>query len=513
MEAEGTYPNQIHFYIKDRGTTAKATARDLGVSERMLNHYQHGRVAMPLAYRQRLADILETSVEELFPKNVAPTHRFPAPSPLALVQPAPLSANIPESSLPDLSEEILLRERPAVHAFPLAEVVSGDCAIWLSEKLAQILAFVTQRERRIGVTDMETVLDRELQVFNEVHLMFDPETYFLSRRNALLVIAALPHGLLGFVQQQKTSFLEEEFLPACAASVTACWHLLNGREFASVEHALSRYMPFLVVWTRQASSYQRTAAYLAAQGYLLLGLIALHRLHFQQRIICCKEAVKCAREAKDDALLVKALTQLGDAYYDEQLYTKMLQVYQQAKYVLEETENVPGSLQNILQSEVLMGLAHSYAQKGQVTDALNAMSEARMMSPGDLEHVPIFLSADGGLCKLILFEGWVRLDLGKYEPKHEYYTDATKALARIEELPQTLAVPERLRLEITNRRAQAAIGLGDLDAFCHYTLQSVEGLKTITSEKRRQEMVANYKQARKRWPQEPEVVQLADVIL
>lgn len=394
----------------------------------------------------------------------------------------------------------------------LIEVNSEDCAMWFSEQLAQIIAFVQQYRGSIPVLERQKMLDRELHMFDVVKTMFDADTYFLSRRNALLVIAALPKGLLSLVQQQKTAFIEETFLPACAASITACWHLLGGREFASVEQSLSRYMPFLATWARQSSSssFQKTSAYLAAQCYMLLGLIALHRLHFQQRIIYCKEAVKYARISENNTLLVKTLTQLGNAYYHVNDYAKMLHACQQAQHILNEAkEPVP----YILQSKVFTGLAHAYAQHGQEVEALNAMSKARTVYPSAPEEVPVFLSADEGRFSLILFDGLVHLDLGKHLSKQGHYVCAAKALSRIEELPPTLFVPERIRIEITNERAQAAIALNDLDSFQEYTLQSVESLKTMNSEKRRQELLTNYKEARKVWPHEPRVIELADLLV
>ena len=390
---------------------------------------------------------------------------------------------------------------------PLPEVVSGDCATWFSERLAHILMFVTQGKGRTCMTDFEKLLDRELRMFDTIKMMFDPDTYFLSRRSALLVIAALPKGLLGLLRQPKTAFIEEEFLPACAASITACWYLLNGREFASVERALARYMPFLIGWAQQSYTYQRTAAYLAAQACLLLGFIELHRLQFQQRTVYCKEAVKHAREAGNDSLLVKALTQLGNAYYDQGMCARMLQTYQEAKLLC--TGKVPRSLQ----SKVLMGLAHAYAQHGEAIEALNTINEAREVFPGEIEDVPAFLAADDGEYSLILFEGWIRLDLGKRYPDRDYNDQAAKVLAQIDNLSTTTLVPERYRHEIINRRAQAAIALGDLDAFRMYTLQSSQNLQVMHSEKRRQEQVINYKTALRKWPHESLVVELADVVL
>jgi DNA-binding SARP family transcriptional activator len=391
----------------------------------------------------------------------------------------------------------------------LLEIASIDCATWFSERLAQILAFVTRWQKQIHTTTCQKLLDQELRVFDEVKGTFDADTYFLSRRSALLVIAALPKGLLSLLQYSKTAFIEEDFLPTCAASLTACWYLLNGREFASVERTLSGYMPFLAAWTQVASSYQRTAAYLAAQGCMLLSLVASHQLQKQQRVMYCKEAVRDAKHAGDRVLLVKALTMLGNALYDEGYYHEMLLAYQEASYLVNEDSN---KIPAVLQSKVLMGLAHAHAQHGQVQDTLNTISEARAKFPEESGDIPVFLSTDDGLFSLILFEGWVRLDLGNHYPEKNYYEHAAQSLDQIERMPRTLAVPERIRIEILNRQAQAAVAQGNLDAFQTYTLQGIEGLKTVKSEKRRQELVTNYRAARQKWPHESQVLELAEAL-
>ncbi len=262
----------------------------------------------------------------------------------------------------------------------------------------------------------------------------------------------------------------------------------------------------MITWAQQASSSQKTAAYLASQGCLLHGFIELHRLQFQRRIFSCKEAVKYGKVSGNTTLVVKALTQLGNACYDQGQYREMLLAYQEAKSLME-------AVPRALQSKVLMGLGHAYAQHGQAQEALDAISEAHAIFPEEIEDVPAFLSADDGTFSLILFDGWIRLDLGKHYPEQAYNQQAAQALAKIEAMPANRPVPERYRHEIINRRAQAAIALGEREVFCDYTLQSAESLRLMQSEKRRQELVENFKAARKKWPDDRRVLELVDVLL
>lgn len=432
---------------------------------------------------------------------------------------------LPQTQLA-LFPETLLRSRPSLqpserrsHVSPplleqtltvVAGEASDDCALWFSNQLALIIAFITQVQNQMDVIHFQRLLDRELRVFDQIKALFDPDTYFLSRRSALLVIAAMPSGLLGLLQRSKASFIEEEFLPACAASLTACWYLLNGREFASVERILSRFMPLLFQWAHAPSTYQKSAACLASQGDLLLSLVASHRLQLHQRVAACEEAVIYARGAEDHLLLIKALTMLGNALYDQERYVGMLHAYQEAKYLSDQASE---TLPRILLCKVLMGLAHAHAQQSQAKEALDTITRARAIFPTEIEELPSYLSADDGLFSLILFEGWVRLDLGKQDANKGYFEQAAQALAAVESLPETMLIPERIRIEIANRRAQAAMAQGDLDAFLAHTLQSTEGLQVIQSEKRRQEVVSNYREARKKWPNERQIGELADVLL
>lgn len=497
------YPNNIKERIRFYGYKVREVSIGIDIPRSTISDYLAGNRPAPHECLQKIADFIGCDVKEFVYQQMTVSTQVETEGLLDTV-----ALSLHPTYHPSRRDKlpILFTVNQAISL----DTTSGDCAMWFSERLAQIIAFVTKWQKRMSASDFQKILDRELRVFDEIKTMFDPDTYFLSRRSALLVIAALPKGLLGLLQQQKTALIEEDFLPACAASITACWHLLNGREFVSVEQTLSRYLPFLVGWARQASPYRRTAAYLASQGCLLLSLVASHRLWLQQRATYCEEAVELAKDAEDRILQIKALSMLGNALYDQKAYDEMLRTYQDARHGINEAVS---KIPQVLQCKVLMGLAHAYAQHGRVQEALNTVSEARAIFPGDVEELPPFLSADDGLFSLILFEGWVRLDLGKREPDKEHYDHAAKVLAQIEELPRTILVPERIRIEITNRRAQAAIAQGNLDAFLHYTLQSAESLKQVTSEKRRQELVVNYKAARKKWSHESQVLELADALL
>ncbi len=352
-------------------------------------------------------------------------------------------------------------------------------------------------------------------MFDRVKSLYAPETYQLSRREALAALLALPPALLAAVQEPlPPAKVLEEFLPQCAAANIACWHLMRGQDFLSIEQALPQYLRPLEQIAQHPSPYQQTAAYLTSQGYFLLGHIALHRLRLEQRVAGYKHAVEYGKLARDRVSSVSALASLGDAFHQKGQLTEMLQTYQEAAHHLDH--EIPA----VLRSKVLGGLAHAYAQRGQTQEVLRYLGEARVIFSGESEEVPIFLKMDYGIVQAIQYEGETFLELGRlYEHTKDltqantYYEQAEEALAQSEKLPATTVIPERIRVEIANQRAATALALRDMEQFEKYFLLGANGAKALNSAKRKQEALANWKAARKVWPQEGRIADLAEALM
>jgi tetratricopeptide (TPR) repeat protein len=151
-------------------------------------------------------------------------------------------------------------------------------------------------------------------------------------------------------------------------------------------------------------------------------------------------------------------------------------------------------------------MSNAYAQCGQEQEAVRCLRLAQAVFPEIPENDPSFLFADGGQFTLTLWEGLTRLDLD--QPR-----EAWNALAQIERLPSTIIVPERMRLEITNHRAEAAVALGNLELFCDYIEAGVIGAKNLGSERRYNEAFGVYKLAKRLWRNEPRVKELQDLFV
>jgi tetratricopeptide (TPR) repeat protein len=164
-----------------------------------------------------------------------------------------------------------------------------------------------------------------------------------------------------------------------------------------------------------------------------------------------------------------------------------------------------------LRSKLFAGLAWAYAQYGRVQEALRYLKEARSLFFGETTTVPVFISTEYGLHSLILSEGCTLLDLGKHDPDQGYYQQSEEALAQIVQLPTNIVVPERIIAEITNQQALAAIKVNNLENFEKSFIEGIRAANMLGSQKRRQEAIANWKEARKVWPNEKRVTELADL--
>ncbi len=417
------------------------------------------------------------------------------PSPAASSLPAESGVQVPAYLVVDAS---LCAELP-------------DGPMWCAEQTADFKALIANWQGQgVSCLHLQALLHTELERWN-IAQQPDGKTddVFPTRRTVLTALAALSPTLLVKMQAGPlTALLVEELLAQSATGLTACWHLVNADGLAAVEYALPKYLPLLVALARQPSSYQQTAAYLAAQGSLLMYLISYHRLRFREELAYARQAVELADTSGNRNLHVYALVWLGGAFERNGQPKMMLQKYQEAAQYVNEV--VP-----LLRSSMLAELAYAYARNGQTQDALRCIGQARNLFPSELGKVPCFISSDYGLCELILYEGLTHLVLGEVDAEHvqQHSQQASNAFAQFAHLPSTIIVPERYRIQIINEQAKAAIGVGKREEFEHYLLAGIEGAKALGSEKRRQEAIANWRAARRRWPHEEKILKLADVLM
>ncbi|MBV9688169.1 MAG: winged helix-turn-helix domain-containing protein [Ktedonobacteraceae bacterium] len=421
------------------------------------------------------------------------------------------ASSLPIASYVSAEGGVLLPAHLVLDTSPLGMELP-DGPTWCAEQITDFQAMIASWQGQgVSCLHLQVLLHTEIERWN-ITQQPDGNTgeMFPTRRTVLAALVTLPPTLLSKVHVGPlTTLLLEEFLALSAASLTACWHLFNGEGLATVEYALPKYLPLLVALARQPSKYQSTAAYLSAQGSLLMDLVSFHRLRFREALAYARQAVELAHVSGERNLHVYALLFLAGDLQHAGKPKAMLQTNQEAVRYLNE-EVVP-----LLHSYAFACLADAYAQNGQVQDAFSCIGKARDLFPSEFGEVPYFVSTDYGHCQLILFEGMTYLGLGEHDAGHvrEHNQTATNALAQVAQLPSTIIVPERYKVQIINEQAKAAIGTGNREEFEHYLLAGVAGAKALGSEKRRQEAVANWRAARKAWPHEQKILKLADALM
>ncbi len=419
--------------------------------------------------------------------------------------------SLPAASFVPAESGVLVPAHLVLDTSPI-RVELFDWPSWFSEQVDNLKGVLAGwQEQHLACSHVQALLHVQMERWNMMSDQAGKKSsdVLLGRRMALTTLATVSGALLTKVQAGPlTALLLEEFLAQCTASITACWHLLNGDGLGTVERALPKYLPLLVALARQPSSYQQTAAYLAAQGSLQMYLVSHHRLRFREELTYANQAVTLAKASGDCNLHVSALIWLAGAFERNGQPEIMLQKCQEAAKYLDKV--VP-----LLRSQVLACLAYTHALNGQVQDALRCMGIARDCFPSEFGEVPCFVSCDYDLYYLILYEGRTHLSLGESDTEHvqQHSQQARTALAQFGQLPSTIFVPERYRLQIINEQAAAAIGAGNMEEFEHYLLAGVAGAKALGSEKRRQEAVTVWRKARETWPDEQRVTKLVDVFV
>jgi DNA-binding SARP family transcriptional activator len=394
-----------------------------------------------------------------------------------------------------------------------------DMTTWFASKVNDLKTLGSFWQGSALSCQQQALIHAEIEAWNTMTEQDQPPIpeYLLTRRMALATLATLSTSLLAKVQSGPlTTLIVEEFLTQCTSSLTACSHLLQGDGITTVESTLPRYLPPLIALTKSPSSFQQRAITLASQGCFLFSLVKLHRLQFQERVAYCKQSVEFSRVSEDQTIFLTALTHLGNARNDSNQPENMLQTYQEAANFLKrkDTDIIPP----LLQSRIYLGLAQAHARLSHQQEAESYLSLSNETFSLPTDDGLLALALDYDLPLKIHLEGSVHLDLGqlkeeKGSSKLSSYKPASTVLAQIEQIPPSVSVAERIRLEIINQRALVAVRSNNLEQFEKYLTEGVQGAKALGSEKRRQEALANWKAARKQWPNERRVWELADLFL
>lgn len=303
----------------------------------------------------------------------------------------------------------------------------------------------------------------------------------LLRRQFLLGLLGIP--LLSFPYKFAVPDVEA-YLAECQEHVRACWRLLAGKEIGVAQFLLCSWLPSLQPLITKPSQHQQQAAHLAAQGYMLVGLIAILQRRNDAAEWSRRQAVDYAALSGDISLHVAAIKHLATQYDDLQCWSLQRRIYEQALPLIADTTP-------LLRSRIELGLALAEARLGEQRAALDWWEKAQESFPAYPEdHDPAYSYADCGSATFNHYGGLMYLEFGQ----------AQKALDLLDGLGTP--VPLRTENEITLCKVQAALALHDFDRTKAYMETGSQGAVDLQSEMRLHDVQKLYQQACILWPNE-----------
>jgi len=460
-------------------------ARELGEqvwpSERYVARLEDGEVRYPhAAYRRVLTELCGRSIAELG-----------------------FSASVQQGGVVTRA----VGAAPSLDELPCGPdefVASCEWPGWFGSRLARVLALVGSWDiPGASIESLQVLLHEEIAMFDAAAPAFDEPgyvTHALGRRQALTTLAALPlaYSVTGLPEARaQNAAAREFFLARCAASVTACWHLLRGSDLQSIGPLIETYLLPLEDLAAHWSRHQRAAASLASQAHRICGIVALHRYQMQVRERHCKRALHYAAAASDASSKASALISLASTYFYMSEPASAAAVYERA-LALE------AGLPQLQRSRVHAELAVVYGQLSREPDALRSAGLAEQLYPDQPEQDPSFLYAEFTPGSLALEQGLAYLALAEKYPGRGYEHTAADVLARLSGA-EPGRVPDRIRFEVVNNQARAAVLLDDLDAFEAYLRLGLDGAARLGSRQRRSEAEAAWRRAADKWPREKRI--------
>lgn len=486
-------PNGLLRHEREKkGWSQNKLAEFIGADPTMVSRWETGERKPDHEYQEKLCNLFQRDTVELgFIKKLPGTE--------------------PSSELwhPDSSSPETAPRRSVWSALwqEESEVLATHEKILYASLEVEIMAMALQWKRSSGsIIFLQQLTYEAIRKHDAMHKdHHDDYDTRITRRHALQAIALFPIQMYGLTHLTPVvrPIPFDKTLSSCAAGIAACWELRQDEPegLATIQRILASYLPTLEHIARvQSSPSQQAAAYLAAQGYLLLGILANHYSKLEQMERTSRSARFYGKLAQDPNLEVSALIRLAVTFDFENRDAKTLETYQDALAL-------PGfsSVSPLLQGRVYAGLAGMYAYCQQPSPALSYLSQARETFPTDPQSDPSYSIALCDANSLALWEGLTLQYTNHYE-------EATNVFLRFGSLTPVPGLLETHRAEHLNYATALAIQQRDLEAACTFLNAAEEVAWKIRHEHLQAEVQDTLKSLRLLWPQESQVKALQEKI-
>jgi len=328
------------------------------------------------------------------------------------------------------------------------------------------------------------------------------DDFILSRRRALKTIAQLPIAFCGLGMALNAVPIKrntEDVLTYCAAGITACWHFRKGKDLALAYDAISAYISVLKgIASSSSDTHRKGAATLLAQSYLLKASLAGHLESNDKAIVYHGEALRFAQMAESPLLQAVAWRTLSTTYIYADRWDQALIASTQARKLIEQPKNIPGSLQSFVHSNIAMTQAH----QGQRDAALVSLKAAHDTFDPNAQ-LPVWVLY--GSAVLASCDGVTHHNLGSYR----------KAIDSFEQIPTFPAVSELGKIEAIFDLLGSEVSRDDtprdMEKCIELWTQGIKGTKELKSERRLTEARNVLSLMFVAWPGEPRVKELRDL--
>lgn len=245
-----------------------------------------------------------------------------------------------------------------------------------------------------------------------------------------------------------------------------CWDLSNINELEIAESILVSFLPKLLALPAKEGK----VASLASHGLRLQSIFVHHRLHISDKVQLCEESVNYARLADDANSLVTALLELAMAYKYNNQPEKWFKTLHEALYY--NTQASP-----LVQSQVYLKSSLAFAYHKRLREAELYFQMAFDVFPDHPELDPGYRLVDSSIYTLSRDAGRAQLEMG-------HVLSAESAFETYKQHSLKLLIPERIRLEIVNGQARAAIQEDDLEKYVHFLEDGIVSAIALGSKKR-----------------------------
>lgn len=298
---------------------------------------------------------------------------------------------------------------------------------------------------------------------------------------------------------RETLHINKETLHLFLTLTDLCRHLSEGNELRVAEQLLWTYLPKLEVVARFSTEYQKLAAGIVSQGYLLAASLIGHRNDLLERLRYSEQALRYGEMAHDLNLQTVAMRQIAISFDCMDRPDKVIEISQQTFLHLKDTSS-------LLRACVYAGISGAYAEVGQKQESLRFMSLAYQHFPEQPEKEPGYLHTICRYSTLIFFDALNHLDFG--QPR-----EAKDILARIDGLESKTQLPERVRIELLNYQVAVFMTLNAMEQACTSLEVATEAAHSIGSKRHLQESFKLFHQMQRKWSYESQVQALGDLFL